>query len=452
MTDTTANLALPELIAAQAQKHVTVNEALRVLDALVQLAVLDRDLTLPPEEPAEGARWIVAAGASDAWSGHDGEVAAWQDGGWSFYAPQTGWLCYVVDEGALVAWSGTAWADAIFTPSALNDVAMFGVGTGADETNPFSAKLNNALWTARATGDGGDGTLRYKMSKESADKTLSVLFQDNFSGRAEIGLTGDDNFHFKVSPDGSSWTDAIVIDKSTGSASVAALTHAATGKALSGLVFTPGGDGQVSIYRIDAARLQNPRSATLSAVSGDLLTLSSAVANQFFSHGLMAGVSWVRIWNTSKSPAQPAWVKDQPASDQLQVIDAAAIAGWTAGETIRLGEGTSNGAGIAIDISPMLQAMTGAVFRQQGLFMRVLTEGSGDQTQLACSATATSGSYVAVESSTDGTVHNGILICPTSIPSPVSNSNLLFFRETNITNASNATLGRIGISVFGVFA
>jgi hypothetical protein len=84
--------------------------------------------------------------------------------------------------------------------------------------------------------------------------------------------------------------------------------------------------------------------------------------------------------------------------------------------------------------------------------MRVLTEGSGDQTQLACSATATSGSYVAVESSTDGTVHNGILICPTSIPSPVSNSNLLFFRETNITNASNATLGRIGISVFGVFA
>jgi hypothetical protein len=216
MTDVTANLALPELIAAQAQKHVTVNEALRTLDALVQLAVLDRDLTSPPEDPAEGARWIVASGASGGWDGHDDEVAAWQDGGWSFYAPQTGWLCYVVDEGALVAWTGSAWADAVFTPAALNNMAQLGVGTTADATNPFSAKLNNALWVAKTVAEGGDGTLRYKMSKESADKTLSVLFQDNFSGCAEIGLIGNDDLTIKVSPDGSAWHDAIVVDRSTG--------------------------------------------------------------------------------------------------------------------------------------------------------------------------------------------------------------------------------------------
>ena len=58
------------------------------------------------------------------------------------------------------------------------------------------------------------------MSKESAAKTLSLLFQDNFSGRAEVGLTGDDDFHFKVSADGSSWLDAITIDKSTGKLTV----------------------------------------------------------------------------------------------------------------------------------------------------------------------------------------------------------------------------------------
>jgi hypothetical protein len=216
MTDATPNLALPELIAAQAQKHVTVNEVLRALDALVQLAVLDRDLASPPSEPSEGARWIVAPGASDAWGGHDGEVAAWQDGGWSFYPPQTGWLCYVVDEGALVAWTGSAWADAIFPPTTLNNMGSLGVGTAADETNPFSAKLNNALWVAKTVAEGGDGTLRYKMSKESADKTLSVLLQDNFSGRAEIGLVGSDDLTVKVSADGSAWHDAIVIDRSTG--------------------------------------------------------------------------------------------------------------------------------------------------------------------------------------------------------------------------------------------
>ena len=55
MSDQTPNLNLPYLIAAQAQKHVTHNEALRALDAIVQIAVLDRDLAVPPATPADGA-------------------------------------------------------------------------------------------------------------------------------------------------------------------------------------------------------------------------------------------------------------------------------------------------------------------------------------------------------------------------------------------------------------
>jgi hypothetical protein len=95
-------------------------------------------------------------------------------------------------------------------------MALLGIGTEADAVNPLAAKLNNVLWTARAAAEGGDGTLRYKLSKESADKTLSLLFQDNYSGRAEIGLTGDDDFHFKVSSDGTNWLEAIRIDRVTG--------------------------------------------------------------------------------------------------------------------------------------------------------------------------------------------------------------------------------------------
>ena len=59
--DATSNLSLPFIMAAQAQKHVTHNEALRALDAVVQLMVLDKDLNSPPGSPAEGARYIVAA-------------------------------------------------------------------------------------------------------------------------------------------------------------------------------------------------------------------------------------------------------------------------------------------------------------------------------------------------------------------------------------------------------
>ncbi len=43
----TTHLQLPYLAAAQAQKHITHNEALRLLDAMVQLAVLDRTRTAP---------------------------------------------------------------------------------------------------------------------------------------------------------------------------------------------------------------------------------------------------------------------------------------------------------------------------------------------------------------------------------------------------------------------
>lgn len=73
----TPNLSLPYIAAAQAQKHVTHNDAIRALDAIVQLAVLDLNLATPPASPTEGDRYIVAASAT---------------GAWMFYAPKEGWL------------------------------------------------------------------------------------------------------------------------------------------------------------------------------------------------------------------------------------------------------------------------------------------------------------------------------------------------------------------------
>ena len=108
MSDT-ANLNLPCLEPAQAQKHVTVNEALTALDALVQLSVKGAGLALPPEAPEEGARYIVAEDGAESWDGHDGDLAAFQDGSWHFYAPRAGWRAW--DEGAGHAWrhDGESW-------------------------------------------------------------------------------------------------------------------------------------------------------------------------------------------------------------------------------------------------------------------------------------------------------------------------------------------------------
>lgn len=107
--DLTPNLNLPYILPAQAQKHVTHNEAIRTLDALVQLAALDRDLAQPPPAPAEGDRYIVAAAAAGAWAGQSGRVAAYQDGAWAFLSPRKGWIAWIADEATLAAYDGAAW-------------------------------------------------------------------------------------------------------------------------------------------------------------------------------------------------------------------------------------------------------------------------------------------------------------------------------------------------------
>lgn len=86
---TTPRLGLPMLFTGQSQKEVTVNEALQAIDLLVG-AVVEGVLGTPPAEPAIGQMWIVGNAGSAAFSGHDGELAAWTEGGWRFFRPYTG--------------------------------------------------------------------------------------------------------------------------------------------------------------------------------------------------------------------------------------------------------------------------------------------------------------------------------------------------------------------------
>lgn len=282
----------------KAQKHVTHNEALRRLDALVQLAVADRDLTAPPASPEEGACWLVGAGASGDWAGHDDEIAAWQDEAWAFIAPATGWRVYVADEAVLCVWPGAGWTEAVPAPGLLQNLALLGIGTEADGTNPFAAKLNKAVWSAKAVGEGGDGDLRYTLNKEAPGNVLSLLMQSGWSGRAEIGLTGDDDLRVKVSADGASWTEALAIDRTDGRVRFPqGLVHDQTGLPVAQYIPSPVRE----IWRVDASRPGTPRTYPLAAANGTTLTLGAAQVAEIFTVG-MQGNTAVRVWNTSKSP------------------------------------------------------------------------------------------------------------------------------------------------------
>ncbi|GLR48802.1 DUF2793 domain-containing protein [Shinella yambaruensis] len=208
--ETTAHLALPYIMPSQAQKHVTHNEALRMLDALVQLSVADRVRTVPPPAPAEGDRHIVGPSAQDAWEGRDGQVAAWQDGAWAYFQPAEGWQAWVEEEQSLLLFNGGQWGPPGGT---FQNLAMVGINTTADATNRLAIAGDTVLLNHDGAGH------RLKINKAAPGDTASLLFQTGFSGRAEMGTAGDDDFHVKVSGDGATWSEAIVIDRGTGAVS-----------------------------------------------------------------------------------------------------------------------------------------------------------------------------------------------------------------------------------------
>ena len=226
MSDVSSILSLPFIQPAQAQKHVTHNEALRLLDLLVQPVVADRSLTQPPALPVEGERHIVAAGGLGVWAGHDGEIALLVDGGWQFVAPQPGWQAHVLAETVGVTYDGAAW---VAQAETALQVAELGVGATPDATNRLSVAAPATLLNHAGAGH------QLKINKATPGDTASLLFQTGFSGRAEMGLAGGDDFAIKISPDGAAWNTGLTLDAATGKVNLplgAVVTGAITGTAV----------------------------------------------------------------------------------------------------------------------------------------------------------------------------------------------------------------------------
>ncbi|MEP2980461.1 MAG: DUF2793 domain-containing protein [Lentilitoribacter sp.] len=207
------NLALPFILPSQAQKHVTHNEALLALDAIVQLSVVSRTVSEGPDAAAAGARYIVPQDASGTFTDRTGAIAAYQDGVFQFYTPQTGWLAFILDENIYSFFDGADWLDLISS----NDFAEYltlGVNASADLTNRFTLSSEASLFNNAGNGH------QLKINKAQATDTASLLFQTGYSGRAEFGLAGDDQFRIKTSADGANFNTALVADATTGNIAI----------------------------------------------------------------------------------------------------------------------------------------------------------------------------------------------------------------------------------------
>ena len=116
MSENTPNLDLPLMMPTQAQKHVTHNEAIELLDALSQLTLKAVDQQTPPTSPSEGDRWGVGATPTGDWAGQPNMIATWRGGGWLFIQPDDGWLAWVLADDALCVVKNGSWQQLITLP------------------------------------------------------------------------------------------------------------------------------------------------------------------------------------------------------------------------------------------------------------------------------------------------------------------------------------------------
>ena len=192
-------LALPEIAVDQASKYITHNEALRVLDALVQATIIDKDLYEAPASPSDGDTYIVAAtpASDDDWAGETDSIAYFSNTAWIFVTPEVGWRVWVQDENVAYLYqgdsSGGGWV--------LETDALVGVFTGMGDTpSSYSGqslnlvRVNDGETALEFTEDTYDIAVSYGGVPPGTEQLLrmqfvrSVEFADDFAG--SYGIAG----------------------------------------------------------------------------------------------------------------------------------------------------------------------------------------------------------------------------------------------------------------------
>lgn len=112
---TTPNLNLPQMAQNTLQPSVSFNDALQILDVLIQHTPQDVLLATPPTtlDTDIGKSWIVATGGTGVWAGKDNQIAIVTAADlWMFIVPRIGWKAYSLTQAAEYRYNGTAWVAA----------------------------------------------------------------------------------------------------------------------------------------------------------------------------------------------------------------------------------------------------------------------------------------------------------------------------------------------------
>lgn len=129
----TPHLGMVLVEQAQAQKEVTVNQALCRLDVIANSGVVSRGEDTPPVSPVAGDSYIVADDATGAWAEKDGQIAYF-DQIWRFIEPREGMSVWVNDEDVVYIYDGAGWLSVGGASGEANTASNVGSGTGIYKT------------------------------------------------------------------------------------------------------------------------------------------------------------------------------------------------------------------------------------------------------------------------------------------------------------------------------
>ena len=174
-------LGAPSLAASQAVPETAVNEIARFVEQGARWFVFkDRDLATPPGSPADGDCYLVAASATGAWAGQDGQIAFRLSTAWEFITPSEGMAAWVNDEDIAIVFDGSAWGTLSTGGGGGGSSAQHVEVAMSDLYSEIAAGTKKATWVAtRALTLSAFATFLTSAVSSSGVVTVDVHLIDN---------------------------------------------------------------------------------------------------------------------------------------------------------------------------------------------------------------------------------------------------------------------------------
>ena len=202
----TPRLNLPFLQSGQALKNITHNEALQRLDAGLYLFCTNMAADQLPANPVEGQAQIISQSPDAAFMERRGQIAVYMSGSWIWFVPSAGWVVWDEIDETLRIFDGSMWRPPV-SDAGTENLPFLGLNASASSNQRLSVASDSSLFT-----HDGDSH-RLTLNRAAASDTASLIFQTDFSGEAELGLTGLDGFSIKTSSDGTSFANRMTTPK-----------------------------------------------------------------------------------------------------------------------------------------------------------------------------------------------------------------------------------------------